>query len=191
LNRPHRPAHWIWLLTLFSLAGFIETVFFGQLNAFTPLYLPRLGIPPNQVALWTGALVSISSAIGIPFLPFWGALADRYARQPIIIRSYFVHLTAAVGMLLAGNIWVFVIGRSFTSLALGNSGLMMTTLSERAPQNRQGLAFSIMNTAPPIGAFLGPLVSGPVIDRWGFRTLMLVDAVLMLAVIAALIRIPG
>jgi MFS family permease len=186
LNRSHRPAHWIWLLTLFSLAGFIETVFFGQLNAFTPLYLPRLGIPPNQVALWTGALVSISSAIGIPFLPFWGALADRYARQPIIIRSYFVHLIAAVGMLLAGNIWVFVIGRSFTSLALGNSGLMMTTLSERAPQNRQGLAFSIMNTAPPIGAFLGPLVSGPVIDRWGFRTLMLVDAVLMLAVIAAL-----
>jgi MFS family permease len=186
LNRSHPPAHWIWLLTLFSLAGFIETIFFGQLNAFTPLYLPRLGIPPDQVVVWTGALVSISSAIGIPFLPFWGALADRYARQPIIIRSYFVHLIAAVAMLLAGNIWVFVIGRSFTSLALGNSGLMMTTLSERAPQNRQGLAFSIMNTAPPIGAFLGPLVSGPVIDRWGFRALMLVDAVLMLAVIAAL-----
>lgn len=186
MNTPHRRPNWIWLLTLFSLAGFIETVFFGQLNAFTPLYLPQLGIAADQVALWTGALVSISSAIGIPFLPFWGALADRYARQPIIIRSYFVHLIAALAMLLAGNIWVFVIGRGFTSLALGNSGLMMTTLSERAPQNRQGLAFSIMNTAPPIGAFLGPLLSGPVIDRWGFRTLMLVDAILMLAVIAML-----
>jgi DHA1 family multidrug resistance protein-like MFS transporter len=131
-------------------------------------------------------VAAISSAVGIPFLPLWGALADRYARQPIIVRSFVAHLAAALAMLLAGNIWVFVIGRSLTSLALGNSGLMMTTLSERAPRNRLGLAFSIMNTAPPLGAFLGPLVSGPALDAWGFPALLLIDSALVLLIILGL-----
>jgi DHA1 family multidrug resistance protein-like MFS transporter len=183
-SRP--PVSWIRLLALFTAAGFVETVFFGQLNAFTPLYLPRLGIAPLRVPTWTGALAAVSMAVGIPFLPFWGALADRYARQPIIVRSFVAHLGAAVGMLLAGNIWVFVIGRSLTSMALGCSGLMMTTLSEHAPQHRLGLAFSIMNAAPPVGAFVGPLLSGPLVDAWGFPALLLIDSILMLIVILAL-----
>jgi MFS family permease len=180
------PRSWVWLLTLFTIAGFIETVFFGQLNAFMPLYLPHLGIAPADVPAWIGALAAITGAIGIPFLPFWGALADRYARQPIIVRSFVAHLLAIVGMLIAGNIWVFVVARSITSLALGNTGLMMTTLSERAPRQRLGLAFSILNVAPPIGAFLGPLASGPLVDALGFPVLLIIDAALMLIVIIGL-----
>ncbi len=181
-----RQASWLWLLALFTAAGFVETIFFGQLNAFIPLYLPKLGIAPASVNAWTGALVAVSSAIGIPFLPLWGALADRYARQPVIVRSYLVELAAALIMLFAGGIWVFVVGRTLTSMALGNTGLMLATLSERAPKNRQGLAFSIVNGAPPVGVFLGPLISGPVLDRWGFPALMLIDGFLLLIVVLAL-----
>ncbi|MDD2694795.1 MAG: MFS transporter [Anaerolineales bacterium] len=183
---PETIARWAGLLALFTLAGFIETVFYGQLNAFTPLYLPRLGIAAEDVRVWTGGLASVASAVGIPFLPLWGALADRYARQPVIIRSFLVHLLAAIAMFLAGNIWVFVIGRSLTSLALGNSGLMMATLHERVPERRRGLSFAIMNSAPPVGAVIGPLASGPLVDAWGFRSLLLIDAGLMLLVILAL-----
>ena len=175
-------ARWVRLLALFTLAGFVETVFYGQLSAFTPLYLPHLGVPPENVAAWVGAIASITSIVGILFLPLWGALADRYARQPVIVRSFLVELIAAGVMLLAGNIWVFVIARTLTSLSLGNSGLMMATLSERAPQKRMGLAFAIMNGAPPVGAFLGPLASGPILDRWGFPALMLIDCGLLLAI---------
>ena len=168
-SRP--PVSWIRLLVLFTAAGFVETVFFGQLNAFTPLYLPRLGIAPLRVPTWTGALAAISMAVGIPFLPFWGALADRYARQPIIVRSFVAHLAAAVGMLLAGNIWVFVIGRSLTSMALGCSGLMMTTLSEHAPQHRLGLAFSTGKLKFKKGDFKAmigdPRMAGPFIKSFG------------------------
>jgi hypothetical protein len=68
---------WRYLLTLYTLACLIEAMFLGQMGAFTPLYLPRLGIAPQDVARWTGAIVAISSLAGLPFLPFWGALADR------------------------------------------------------------------------------------------------------------------
>ncbi len=177
---------WVPLLGLFSLAGFIETVFWGQMSAFTPLYLPRLGVAQSDVATWTGASVALSGALGIPFLPLWGALADRYARQPVIVRSFLAHLLAGLVCLLAGNIWVFVLGRALMSLALGNTGLMMATLSERTPRERLGLAFAILNGANPVGAFVGPLVGGPVVDALGFRALLEVDALLMLAVVVTL-----
>src|SRR5512133_3018455 len=167
----------MWLLILFTAAGFVETFFFGQLGAFTPLYLPRLGIAPAEVPAWTGLVAAVTGFIGIPFLPFWGSLADRYARQPIIVRSFLAHLLAILGMLIAGNIWVFVIARSITSLALGNTGLMMTTLSERAPPKRLGFAFSILNGAPPLGAFLGPLIGGSIVDTRGFPTVLVINAV--------------
>ena len=88
--------------------------------------------------------------------------------------------------MFAGSVWVFVIGRAVMSFSLGNSGLMMTTLSEQAPPRRIGLSFSIMNSAAPLGAVVGPLLGGPIVDRWGFPTLLLIDATLMLAVILAL-----
>jgi DHA1 family multidrug resistance protein-like MFS transporter len=72
------------------------------------------------------------------------------------------------------------------NLALGNTGLMMTTLSERAPANRIGLAFSILNGASPIGAFLGPVLGGRIVDLWGFSTLLLVNGLVMVLLIAAL-----
>lgn len=186
-DQPVEGRSWTWLLALFTFSSFIETIFYGQIGAFTPLYLPNLGVPADQVALWTGIIAAVSGVLGLPFLPFWGALADRYSRKPIIVRSYLVHLVAGVILILAGNVYVFLVGRAITSLALGNSGLMMATLAERSPSNRQGLAFSIMNSAAPIGAFLGPLIGGPILDRWSFRTLIAVDAGLMLVVILSLV----
>jgi len=185
-TRRNITSSWKWLLALFTIAGFVETMFFGQIVAFTPLYLPQLGIAPIDVAVWTGAIAAFANLIGIPFLPLWGALADRYARKPIIIRSFVVHLIAIILMLLSGSIWIFAVGRAVTSFALGNTGLMMTTLSERAPASRIGLAFSIVNSAPPVGAFVGPLLGGRIVDALGFQTMLLINGFLMLAVILSL-----
>lgn len=177
---------WGWLLGLYTLAAFIETIFWGQITAFTPLFLRDLGAPQSDIPRLVGIIAAIVGAAGIPFLPFWGALADRYSRQPMIIRSFVAYLLAGGVAILARNVWVFVIGRSIMSLSLGNSGLMMTTLAERTPENRQGLAFAIMNSAGPVGAFIGPLIGGPIVDRWGFRSLMWINFALMLIIVAAL-----
>jgi len=177
---------WPRLLFLFSAASFIETVFWGQVGAFTPLHLPRLGVPAAEIAMWTGLTAALSGAMGIPLLPFWGALADRFSRKPVIIRSFFAHMLAGTIMFLAQDLWLFILGRAVMSLALGNSGLMMTTLSERTPRGRLGLAFSIMNSAAPLGAFVGPLIGGRIVDTLGFAALLLINAAFMLCVILAL-----
>ncbi len=140
----------------------------------------------DEVARWTGLSASLSAVLGLPLLPLWGALADRYSRKPIIVRSFVAHVLAAVIIVLAGNLWVFIAGRAMMSFALGNSGLMMTTLSERTPRRRLGLAFSIMNSAPPVGVFIGSLIGGRAVDALGFRTLVTIDAGLVVLIILAL-----
>ena len=40
------------------IAGFFEVAAYGQVSAFTPLYLPRLGIELAAVAFWVGAITS-------------------------------------------------------------------------------------------------------------------------------------
>jgi DHA1 family multidrug resistance protein-like MFS transporter len=172
---------------LFTIASIVEAGFWNQMNVFSPLYLPRLGITsPEDIRAWTGASAVITSLIGLPFLPLWGALADRYARQPVIVRSFVAHLLAGVVAMLAGNIWVFLAGRAIQSFSLGNSGLMLTTLAERTPQHRVGFAFSVMSGGSPLGAFLGPLLGGPVMDAWGFPALLAIDSGLMLLIILAM-----
>jgi DHA1 family multidrug resistance protein-like MFS transporter len=107
---------WIKLLIIFTIGALFESMLYGHLNAFTPLYLPKLGISPEDITRWTGLITSITGIPGLLFLPFWGALADKYSRKPIIIRSFVVHILVAGSVVLANNVWLFMIGRSLSGL---------------------------------------------------------------------------
>src|SRR5260370_922278 len=82
------PSGWRRMLTLFTLASFIEVIAYGQLAAFTPLHLPTIGVAPDDVPIAVGLITVGANVIGLLFLPFWRVLADRYGRKPLIIRSF-------------------------------------------------------------------------------------------------------
>ncbi|MBI3522700.1 MAG: MFS transporter [Chloroflexi bacterium] len=178
---------WKRMLALFSLASFVEVIAYGQLSAFTPLHLPTIGVAPQDVAFAVGALTAGANILGVAFLPFWGVLADRYGRKPLIIRSFAATGAGLAMAALARDVVGFGVARGLTALNLGNSGLMMTTLAERAPAARIGFAFGVVNGAGPLGAFLGPLVGGPLVDLYGFSAILAVDAVLLGAVVLMLV----
>jgi len=177
---------WVRMTILFAIAGFFEVTAYGQVTAFTPLYLPHLGIELAAVAFWVGAITSFSNVAGLPFLPFWGALADRYGRKPLIIRSFVAAFVALSLTALAPNVWTFALARAIQSLGLGNTGLILATIAEHAPAGRVAFAFGIVNGANPMGAFIGPLAGGPIVDRFGFPVLMAADAAIMLGIVAML-----
>jgi MFS family permease len=178
---------WARLLILFTVVSLIEAVFYGSLSAFIPLHLPELGIDRADVQPWVGAITSFASLVGIPLVPIWGTLADRFSRKFVIVRSFVIHLVATVVMLAAPNVWVFAAGRALLGFANGDTALMLATMAERAPAGRLGFAFAVINSSLSVGAFTGALAGGPIVDRFGFNTLLAGIGALLVGVTIALL----
>jgi len=174
-------------MSIFVVAGMVETIGFGQLGAFTPLYLQRqLHVAAADVPRLTGILASLSFVIGLPLAPFWGVWADKYSRKLIIVRSAAVEalLFGAVG--LSHSVWQFALARAAVGFVLGNSGVMLAAQSSVTPRNRLGLAMGLVGGGGALGIAVGPVLGGLLLGRTGFTTLFLIDAALS-ALSAALI----
>src|SRR5204862_201120 len=162
---------WVRMTILFAIAGFFEVATYGQVTAFTPLYLPRLGIELIAVAFWVGAITSFSNVAGLPFLPFWGSLADRYGRMAgdgilLIVRSPRLRaLFPALFLLFAG----WMLGFIYVPLVVAR------LYTGPDPNTAVGIVLG----AGGLGVFiLSPLI-GAIADSYGkARTLFIGSAVL-------------
>ena len=67
---------------------FVTLIGFGLSMPFIPLYVQALGIHDRaEIAIWSGVLAG-SAALSMAFMaPLWGALADRYGRKAMLVRS--------------------------------------------------------------------------------------------------------
>lgn len=170
---------WILLTALFTISSLLEIVLYGNLSAFTPLFLKGIGYDDAGIKLWTGVLTSAGILVGFWFVPFWGVLADRHGRKLLILRSFAIEAIAVTLMAFSQNVWIFLFGRMMTGLALGNTGLMFATLADSAPRQRVGFAISLVTAAQPLGVVLGSLLGVFIVPRFGVHVLFGVDGVLI------------
>ncbi len=169
---------WRVLLVVFTLTGVIESQAFGHLNAFRPLYLQQLGVPPADIPTWTGILASLGFVIGLPLLPFWGVWADRYSRKLIIARTAYIEGILFTVAALAPNVWVLALAQVLVGFVFGNTGVMLALLADTAPRKRLGLAVGIASAGFPIGSSIGPFIGGLIAQGPGIRALLGLDAAL-------------
>jgi len=168
-------------LWIFLAAGLVESAFFGQLIAFTPLYLPELGVDPGKAGYFTGLIASVTMFIVIPALQKWGQLADQLTRKQVIVQSFLLNAAVAGAAILAGNVWIFLFGRAITLLAMDTNGLILNFLEKSQPGQPRS-AITLMAFAPQLGVFLGPLAAGFFLDRLGFRSIIAFNLVLLLLI---------
>ena len=61
---------WRFTAGLFFITALLETAAFGQLTAFTPLYLKQvIHLPDDEIPFWTGVLVATSLVVAVPLAP--------------------------------------------------------------------------------------------------------------------------
>jgi MFS family permease len=186
--RPDHPHRNDWRLTvgLFALTGLVESLAFGHLSAFTPLYLRQLHVAPPDIARWTGILSALAFVIGLPMLPFWGVLADRYGRKLIIIRSsVFAALIYGLSA-MAPDVYWLAFARFWGGFVLGNTGVMMAVQADITPRDRLGTAVAVISAGSPVGMAVGPALGGQIVDTLGVRALLWLDTGLTSLVVLAL-----
>jgi MFS transporter, DHA1 family, multidrug resistance protein len=176
---------WHLLTLLFALANFLEVAVVAHFVLFTPALLSAIGYGKGDIDAWTGPITSAGFIIGIWFVPFWGVLADRYGRKPLILRSYYVEVVAMAIAAISSNIWLYLFARALTGFALGNTGLMFAALTETTPRHRVALALGLVNGSAPLGSLVGGMIGGLIVANYGVHWLFGLDAIVaaMIAVV--------
>src|SRR6266542_2834479 len=176
---------------LLGLASFVETLGFGHLGSFTPIYLQQLGVPAEAVPSWTGILSASSFILGLPLAPLWGVWADRYSRKLIILRS-----TLGEGLIfflfsVAVEPWHLLIARMLVGVILGNTGVMYAMLADLTPRRQLAFAIGWISAGGTLGMSVGPFVGGWALNWISLNQLYLTDALacwLVVVLLALLLK---
>jgi MFS family permease len=142
-----RPS-WVGLLALFSIASFVESMYYGQMGAFTPLYLPRLGF-----ILGLGGLSSL--LLG----PAMRALADRFGHWRLVfIGGLLSALLWPLPMLARGLVGFALAWGAANGITSGVFAVSFSVLSGSAHQSIRGRVMSFAYLPLNLGVFAGPAI---------------------------------
>ena len=154
-------AYWRRNLLICVIGSFTTLVSLSMLLPFLPLYVGQLGISSQaSIVQWSGI------AFGATFLgtaitaPFWGRLADRYGRKPMLMRAA---ISMAVLMSLIGmvhTITQLVLLRLLAGLLGGYASSSIVMIGTQAPKDKAGWALGVLSTGALAGNLAGPLVGG-------------------------------
>ncbi|WP_322907512.1 MFS transporter [Paenibacillus sp. SGZ-1009] len=152
---------------------------------FLPIFLEtELGVT-SHLAVWSGVAFGITFLASALISPFWGSLADKYGRKPMLIRSGFSLAVLYFISYFVTDPYVFLCVRLFQGLLAGFIPASIALVGTNTPEDKTGYALGIMATSGATGTIIGPLIGGVVSYYIGNRNAFLFSALIVL--IAALI----
>lgn len=169
----------IWLGVFFCSMAYSISI------PFLPIFLEtELGVH-NHLAVWSGVSFGITFLASALISPFWGSLADKYGRKPMLIRSGFSLAALYLLSYFVTDPYIFLVVRLFQGLLAGFVPASIALVGTNTPEDKTGYALGVMATSGATGTIIGPLIGGVVSYYVGNRNAFLFSALIVL--IAALI----
>ena len=172
-------------LLIATVSGFFLAFCAGALNAWTV----ESGVDAGLGEGTAGLMLSLGAASGIALRLIAGTRVDTMNIRPFRVAGLTV-LVGAVGMAMLSNRSGGIhVGATVVAFAGGwiwpvfsNFGIMRTN------KEAAGAASGVTQTGVFVGVFVAPVLTGWLIDTWGFSTMWLVVAAsAVLGAIAALV----
>ncbi len=152
----------LWFGTLIVSASFSMVV------PFLPLFLLQIGVH-RYVETWSGLLYSVAFFGGAISAPYWGSLADRYGRKPMIIRAGFVLFATYSLIAFVRNPYELLLIRLAQGLLSGYIPNAIALIGTNTPERRVGFALSMVSSAGAAGGILGPFLGGALANWFSNR----------------------
>ncbi|KKK36729.1 MFS transporter [Mesobacillus campisalis] len=147
---------------------FFTSASFSMVIPFLPIFLPEIGVT-DHIELWSGLLFSAAFFAGAIASPFWGRVADKYGRKPMIIRAglflFIIYLLTA----FVTNQYQLLVLRISQGLLTGFIPGAIALVGTNTPGTKVGYALSMISTASASGGIVGPLIGGVVAQLVGNR----------------------
>lgn len=150
------------------MAVFFASSAWQQVVPFLPLYLQELGVVEglNQ---WSGVVYALHYISAIFFLPFWGKMADRFGRKPLMLRAGICLSVLYFVMSLARHPYHVAIVRFLNGALTGFIPGATALIATNTPRELTGRYVAAMQTASAGGTIIGPAIGGALADLFGFR----------------------
>jgi len=165
------------LMASYMVFGFTS----GLFSPFRSPYIRELGASPLVLGLMTSAGYVILALVRIP-----GAfIADRYGRWKVIVVFTFGAALSYAFYVFAWDWRVILVAVVVSSLSHIYQPALEAIEADSLPPGRRGLGYSLIWVMPGVPAFLGPVASGYLVERYGLVPGMrVVYAVVLVCVLA-------
>jgi DHA1 family multidrug resistance protein-like MFS transporter len=186
-----RLAAWERTAWIAAATQLVTLVGFGLALPFLPLYVEALGVSDRAaVAVWSGVLAGSAALSMAVMAPIWGALADRYGRKPMLVRSMLGGALIIGAMGFVGDPWQLEALRLVQGGVTGSQAAAAALVAAAAPSGQVGIALGLVSTAVQVGNAVGPAVGGLTVGSLGFRgSFILGGALLLVAGLMAVVWI--
>ncbi len=163
-----------WMVLLTVIVG----TFLGRLDqTIVNLALPKIigdfGITVTQGG-WIITAYILANAI---FVPIWGKLGDTIGRKKVYILGFTIFIGGSVLAGLAWNLWSMIFFRVIQAIASSadypTAMAIITVTFSKGRERAQALG--IWSSAFAASAVFGPLIGGPLIDIFGWRSIFLIN----------------
>lgn len=185
--------NWKVNLWVISISVACTSASYTMIIPFLPMYLLEIGVSESEVAMWSGAVFSVSFLVGAVMAPYWGKLADKKGKRLMAIRAgVCLGLVYFLGSLVTSPQQLFLV-RILQGFANGFFPACLAIVSSSAPREQLGFSLGLVQTGQIIGSVLGPLLGGSLAHVIGMRWSFVFAAIVLLvvtAVVAVLVKEP-
>jgi DHA1 family multidrug resistance protein-like MFS transporter len=160
------------------MAEVIAIIGFQAVQPFLPYYVQEFEIADlGEALLWSGRMGTAAGLAMAISSPIWGGLADRYGRKPMVVRSMLGGGIAVILMAYVQTVEQLLVVRVIQGALSGTVTACLTLVSTSTPRSHVGFALGLMQGAFMLGASVGPLLGGPLIEQFGYQTCFLYSGI--------------
>ena len=167
----------VWIITA-SMT--MLAICYTMIIPFLPIYLLELGVPKDDVALWSGLVFGITFLIAGIMAPIWGKIADNKGKKRMALRAGFAIAVSYVLIGMVNNEYELLLGRAFVGFANGFYPAAMTMVSLSVDEKQVGRALGIFQTGLILGNVVGPFLGGAIESIVGMRPVFYVSGIAVL-----------
>ena len=164
----------VWIITT-SMT--VLAICYTMIIPFLPIYLLELGVPKDDVALWSGLVFGITFLIAGIMAPIWGKIADNKGKKRMALRAGFAIAVSYVLIGMVTDQYQLLMGRALVGFANGFYPAAMTMVSLSVDEKQVGRALGIFQTGLILGNVVGPFLGGVVESVVGMRPVFYISGI--------------
>lgn len=162
-----------WVLVTVIIGTFLGRIDQTIVNLAIPKIIDDFSITV-QAAGWVATAYIIANAV---FVPIWGKLGDTKGRKKVYLAGFIIFI---IGSVLAGLSWnlgsliFFRIIQAVASSADYPTAMAILVFTFKEAKER-AQALGIWSASFAAASVFGPLIGGPLIDSFGWRSIFLIN----------------